>query len=171
MKISECKHLNEFLCILFEFFKKNRIESSLEPIDDFDKLLYRILDSEFINYDCIPGFEQYSIEFKLNQQLNDAEVYFIIFGNNEGNNNSSLLVELGERELNSIIKFSWYEDIMPPFLKDFIDKENKLLITHTATETDEHKNVCDNDFMSFDDFKLFLDKNKEQKYLKWVEVD
>ena len=57
MKLSEYKDLNRFLKTLFNFFKDNGLHSSIREIDDYDKMLGQILESEFISCSCNPGIE------------------------------------------------------------------------------------------------------------------
>ena len=152
MKISELKNLELFLTTLFQFFKLNNIQSSIQPVDDYDYLLSRIFNSEFLSYNCSPNIEHYGIDFKLSQRIEEAEVYMFLFGKNENNESSFLLIDFGEKDLISFFTFTWNQKILPPFMADF-------------------KNDEADEIMTFEDFKIFLEANKKQKKLTWIALD
>ncbi len=152
MKISELPNLKLFLSILFKFFKENQIESSLQPINDYNLLLSRILDSELISYSCHPNIEYYGINFKLEKKIDESEIYMLIFGNRKSDKSCFLLIDIGEKDLTSFFTFSWHQEKLPPFMADF-------------------ENDGADQIMTLEDFRIFLEANKEQKNLTWINVD
>jgi len=156
--------------MLFNFFKENGITSDLKQINDYDDLMKRILESEFISFNFNPSIENYGIDFKLSQRIEEAEVYMFNFGKSENTKSSSILFDFGEREFTSFLTFSWYEEKLPPFIKDFLNEESKIILS------DDDENLMEPDLfwtetMSLDQFKLFLTENCKQKHVTWVAVD
>ncbi len=166
MKLSDYKNMNEFLTVLFSFFKENGIVSSIEPIEDYDRLLERILECEFNYISYYPGM--YCADFKLSEKIDEGEVYYFMFGSRE--ESASLLIDLGERNLSSFFNFSWNIDKHPPFLKDFSDGNGRIKIESEVPEYVveylEEKDVAD-----FDEFTSYLERNREQGRLNVVEVE
>lgn len=171
MKLSEYKNLNRYLHSLFEFFKENRLISSVQEIDDYDKMLKNILDSEFAGYSCNPGIETYSISFKINHNIDDDEVYMIIFGNEGDKGSSYFLIDISKSadKYNSFFSFSWHGVKLPPFLNDF-KNEHGMMMTDNFDGTYEFR-FSEDQIMTFDEFESYLSKNGKQKDLKWIVVD
>ena len=166
MKICDYKNLSFFLATLFTFFKENGIEPSYNDIDDYDKLLERIIESEYIKMSYYPGM--YCVDFKLKEKIEKGEVYFFIFGSE--NNSSSLLLDLGEKGLVSFFNFSWDLDKHPPFLKDFADINGRIKISPEVPGYDSDY-LSINDVMTFEEFQDYLSKNREQRFLNVIEVE
>jgi len=166
MKLSEFKNTNKFLTTLFNFFKENGIVSSIEPVEDYDRLLERILDCEFNYISYYPGM--YCADFSLRKRIEEGEVYYFILG--RGEKSASLLIDLGEGELSSFLNFTWNIDKHPPFLKDHADDKGKIKIESEVPGYDAEP-LEEKDVISFDDFKKYLDKNQEQGSLVVVEVE
>jgi len=166
MKVVDYKNLNEFLTVLFSFFKENGIVSSIEPVEDYDKLLERILECEFNYISYYPGM--YCADFKLSKKIEEGEVYYFIFGNRE--ESASLLIDLGERTLSSFFNFSWSNEKHPPYLKDFADADGNIKLD-SEIEGYEIEHLQERDILSIEEFKKYLQNNKSQGQLKIVEVD
>ncbi|HPS57644.1 MAG TPA: hypothetical protein PK514_06005 [Spirochaetota bacterium] len=166
MKLSEFKNTKKFLTILFNFFKENGIISSIEPVENYDRLLERILECELSNISYYPGM--YCADFKLREKIEKGEVYYFIFGT--GDESASLLIDLGERDLSSFFNFTWNIEKHPPYLKDFIDDNGGIKLESEVPGYDSEP-LEEKDVISFDDFKEYLDKNREQGRLVIVEVE
>jgi len=166
MKIYDYKNLNLFLTVLFNFFKENGLISSIEPVEDYDRLLERILDCEFNYISYYAGM--YCTDFKLSKRIEEGEVYYLIFGSEK--DSASLLIDLGERELSSFFNFTWNNEKHPPYLKDFTDENGEIKIESEVPGNDAEI-LKDEDIMTFDDFDIFLKLNKEQKQLTFIEVE
>jgi len=167
MKISEYKNLTRFLTILFTFFKENRIESSVYPMDDYDGMLERILQCEYENMSYYPGM--YCVDFRLPERIEEGEVYMFIFGK-ENSSGSSLLIDFGERDLVSFFNFSCDFEKHPPYLLDFADENGRIMV---SPEIPGHDVECLNadDVMTFDEFIMYLNNNRNQKHLNMIVVD
>jgi len=172
MKIYDYKNLSLFLHTLFDFFKKNGIESGLEKLTDYESMLKIILNSEFIKFYCYPGIEQYGVSFIPEHIIEERVVYSFLFGSEskESKGNAHFLIDIDENEFPSFIEFSWYEEKLPPFFYDFIN-ENGMLLVNNYEGPSEERNIKSDEIMTFDDFDIFLKLNKEQKQLKCIEVD
>lgn len=165
MKLSDYINLKEFLTLLFAFFKENRIVSSIKPVDDYNLLLDRILESEFNYISYYPGM--YSVDFKLSDRIGTGEVYYFIFGSRE--NGGSMLIDLGERELSSFMNFSWNNEKHPPFLMNF-EKDGKIMINSEVTGFDAEY-LAINDVCNLKEFTSYLVRNREQGRLNVVVVE
>ena len=168
MELRKYKNITRFLVTLFNFFKENEIGSSLQPVEDYDILLERILESKFLNFHYNPGI--YSIDFRLRKKVEKSEVYMLIFGEGSSDKSAHLLIDLGERDLTSFISFSIHGEKHPPFLMDFVDEHGKLKIEYTDGSAEE-QNPDGFDIMTFEEFALFLAEYNRQKKIKWIEVD
>jgi len=166
MKIRDYKNLRLFIETLFSFFNENGIESLYDDIDDYDKLIERILDSEYIRMSYYQGM--YCVDFKLNKKIEEGEVYIFMFGNKE--NSSTLLFDLGERELSSFFNFSWKTEKHPPYLKDFADTTGMIKISPEVPGY-EADDLSINNVMTFEEFQVYLDNNREQKLFTVIEVE
>lgn len=159
MKIADYRNLNIFLTILFNFFMEYKILSSVKPVDDYIELLEKILNAEFVCYRCSPGIEQYSVDFMLSHPPGKKEIYLLNFGKPCSNKSPGLLVNLGERGRVGSFSFSWYENRLPLFLKDFIDGSG-MLVTENSDGIYE-RNFSVNDIMNIYEFIAFLQKNSD----------
>ena len=167
MKISEYKNLNRFLTLLFTFFKENRIESSIYPMDDYDGMLERILQCEYETMSYYPGM--YCVDFRLPERIEEGEVYMFIFGK-ENSSGSSLLIDFGERDLVSFFNFSCDFEKHPPYLLDFADDKGRIAVSPEVAGYDvEYLNT--DDIMPFDEFIIYLNNNRTPKHLNMVVVD
>lgn len=167
MKIRDYKNLNLFLEILFEFFKENKITSSLEPVEDCDLLLERILDSEYTGKSYYPGM--YYVNFKLPERIEEGKVSMFNFGR-QNTHGCSLLIDLGENDLMSFFYFGCDFEKHPPYLKDFTDGNGRIKVS-PELEGCEVDYIHEKDVMSFDEFITYLDNNRMQKLLNIVSVD
>ena len=165
MKLSDYNNLKEFLTVLFSFFKENGIVSSIEPVEDYDKLLERILECEFNYISYYPGM--YSADFILSERIEVGEVYYFIFGSTEAG--GSLLIDLGERELSSFFNFTWNNEKHPPFLMDF-KKDGKIII-NSEVPGFEAEYLEEKDVLTFDEFISYFDSNRGQGRLNVVVVE
>jgi hypothetical protein len=166
MKVADYKNLNAFLTVLFSFFKENGIVSSIEPVEDYDRLLERILECEFNYISYYPGM--YCADFKLNKKIEEGEVYYFIFGNKK--ESASLLIDLGERNLSSFYNFSWSNEKHPPYLKDFADADGNIKID-SEVEGYEIEYLNEKDILSFEEFKKYLEEHNKQGQLNVIEVE
>lgn len=165
MKLSEFENLNKFLSVLFAFFKENGIDSSMKPVEDYNLLLAKIINSEFNHISYNPGI--YSADFILNTRIEVGEVYYFIFGSTEAG--GSLLIDLGERGLSSFFNFTWDNEKHPPFLMDF-KKDDKIIINSEAIGL-EAEYLEEKDVLTFDEFTRYLDMNSGQGRLNVVVVE
>ena len=164
MKLREFRNLNIFLNMLFDFFNEKQICGALGEKSNYEILRRGLLDSEFEDYTCSPSIEQYSIKFSINHIIAERFVDLILFGR-EGDDEKSTY----EDKFTSFFVFSWHEDKIPPFMKDFID-EKGMLITD-GPEGPAQTKVNRNEIMTFDEFEKFLRKNLIEKKLKMIDVD
>lgn len=171
MKLKEYKSLSLFIYTLFDFFKENGLTGSLGQVNDYDRLAEEILDSQFLGYTCSPSIEHYTIKFRINHEIEDRFVDLVLFGNNESERSTSFTADIYEKEdkYGSFFSLSWYEEKIPPFMKDFINEEEMILTE--STRGSAMVKVTTDMIMSFDEFEAFLRRNREQKNLKMIEVD
>lgn len=170
MKLSEYKNTAKFLTLLFVFFRDNDIKSSWDEIYNYREILDIILNAEFISCNCIPGIEHYTIDFKMEKKLEIDTSYFFIFGKEKNNEDSSFLLDIGKDDMTSFFAFTWHEEKLPSFMMDFIDQNTKLKKPGIDVDI-ECDNIDEEVFMDFDEFKMFLDENRERKDVKVVVVD
>lgn len=171
MKIAEYQNLNLFLTMLFTFFKKHGIQSSISCvenyIDDYDGMLGRILECEFKDMSYYPGM--YCVDFIPPGRLSEGEVYMYLFGN-ENTKGSSLLIDFGENDLVSFFNFTFDSEKHPPYLKDFADEKGRIKV-HQEVRGCETEHLFNNDIMSFDEFTAYLNNNNKRKFLNMIDVD
>jgi hypothetical protein len=155
MRLRTCKNLEQFLNILFSFFKNNSIQSSLHPVQCHEDLLDMLLNSKFIQFKK-KGPAEFIVDFKLNRPIDRDYVYYFIFGNDNNTEESgSLLIDLSGKSVSFICftccctedDFS-IRDIIP----DTVEEEQK-------------------DNITFDKFIGFLNRNSLQKILNFIEVE
>jgi len=171
MKIRDYENLKLFISMLFEFLEKNRIRSSIMPVINYLGLLDKILDSEYTGYNCQDGIESYTIYFKPDHPIEDSEIYMFLFGENEKERSCYVMIEMmkSDEPFESRLSLSWHEEKLPPYLGDFRDKNGML-------KTENYKGLSesifsDDEIMTFDEFKIFLMRNRTQKDLRYVIVD
>ncbi|HRX16103.1 MAG TPA: hypothetical protein P5123_07305 [Spirochaetota bacterium] len=177
MKLKEYKNLSNFLNVLFDFFKENNLTGNFYYENDTDKLKNILLESQFVSYNLSPFIDQYSIDFKTDNNANNANianqsfVEYIIFGSEHDNKSTGLLIDVSEKgsSCNSFFQLSWYEELFPPFVYDFFDSDGMLTINHYEKES--KVKIEPKEIMSFDDFEKHLKKNRFKKNLNVIDVE
>lgn len=159
MKIAEYRNLNIFLTVLFNFFNDNEIGSSTSPVDDYDELLEKILNAEFISCRCNRETEHYGIEFRLSHSIEKPEVYTLNFGEYGDDRSPGLLIDFGERDHTGFFTFRWNEGMLPFFLIDFMDESGMLVAENSDGAYEGHFSI--DDFMDIYEFIAFLQSNSD----------
>ena len=123
-----------------------------------------------ITYSIYPGIGHYNIYFRLCSPVADHEVYMSIFGSNDyQDKGGALLINMWGRD-DDLLNISWFDQKMPPFVRDFMDKEGRLAIFHTDRETVPEK-IDDDEIMTFDEFRQYLAEHSKQGSVKCIEVE
>ncbi len=144
--------LAKCMTILFEFFQKNEIASSIDSISSYNSLLKTIVESKVTNFNYDPHTNVYSLWISPKNLISKDSAYLFLFGNGIMSNNY-LLVELNKDNSSSLIKISLEcgEKYLP-----FTSKYDY--------EIDSSR------IMSLDEFTTFLQKNKRPGRLRVLEV-
>jgi hypothetical protein len=170
MKISELPNVKEFIELIFDFLKTNKIQSSLRQVEDYDSLCSALLNSEYQTYQYNANIHGYHIDFEPNYTEIEEDVYFFIFGNESNGKNNHILFDYGLKGMTSFIGISFYVEKHLPIVHYFIDSSGKLVVS-CCDEKDRSEIIDPSAIMTFDELKQFLKDNSSAGKIVWVEVE